>query len=500
MHDNRTYHDLIDRFHQKHVLVIGDLILDVYLKGASTRLSPEAPVAIVDVAEKIPLLGGSANTVCNLRTLGASVTYCTVTGNDADGDTALQLLNNISVSAHTIIRHPDRDTVVKTRVVAGSHVITRFDCGTQTPIDHETVLQLIAHIGSNFHQYDAVIISDYDKGVVTAPLLEAINRLREQHPVFLAVDSKRLPFFVSIHPDLVKPNYDEAVKLLDLESRSTARVDQLIAEGKRLTAKTQAKLIAATLDHDGSLFFENGENVYHAHAHAVALPQVAGAGDTFLSAFTLAYASGGDIQHSAEIASAAAAIAVTKDSTSSCAAAELKNWFYGKAKFIHSLADLGLLCENYRAQGKRIVFTNGCFDILHSGHVTYLHCARELGDVLIVGINTDESITRLKGASRPINALVDRIQVLSGLSTIDHIIPFGDAHDDTPVPVIRVVRPNIFVKGGDYTKDKLPEAAAVEENGGEIVFIPQIPDQSTTAIIRRIGTTTSTPTLTMANS
>jgi len=178
---------------------------------------------------------------------------------------------------------------------------------------------------------------------------------------------------------------------------------------------------------------------------------------------------------------------VKKESTSSFSSNELRAYFDLNNKYISSAEQLKELCDNYHQQGKRIIFTNGCFDILHSGHVTYLHRVRKLGDILIAGINTDESIKRLKGESRPINPLSDRLQVLAGLSSIDHIVPFGNAADDTPIPVIKLVRPHIFAKGGDYTKDKLPEAAIVEELGGEIIFLPHIPDHSTTEIINRIS-------------
>jgi D-beta-D-heptose 7-phosphate kinase/D-beta-D-heptose 1-phosphate adenosyltransferase len=213
---------------------------------------------------------------------------------------------------------------------------------------------------------------------------------------------------------------------------------------------------------------------------------VSGAGDTYLSAFVLTYISSGDVVVSTEVATAAATLAVKKESTAICSNAELKSFFNLQTKYIPDVQDLKELCDVYRSEGKRIVFTNGCFDILHSGHVTYLHCAKELGDVLIVGLNSDESIRRLKGESRPINPLPDRLQVLSALSSVDHIIAFGDETDDTPIPLIRTVKPDVFCKGGDYTKDQLPEAATVEESGGKIIFLTHIPDHSTTGIINRI--------------
>jgi D-beta-D-heptose 7-phosphate kinase/D-beta-D-heptose 1-phosphate adenosyltransferase len=218
----------------------------------------------------------------------------------------------------------------------------------------------------------------------------------------------------------------------------------------------------------------------------VTTPHVAGAGDSYLSGFILAYLNSRKSNISAQVATATASIAIRKEGTSTCSQAELKSYFNIHSKFISDFGDLGEISNAYRNSGKRIVFTNGCFDILHSGHVTYLHRAKDLGDVLIVGLNTDESIKRIKGENRPINSLIDRLQVLAGLSSVDHIVPFGSRNDDTPVPLIRIVRPHVFAKGGDYTKEKLPEAETVEAYGGEIVFLDHIPDHSTTRIINRI--------------
>jgi D-beta-D-heptose 7-phosphate kinase / D-beta-D-heptose 1-phosphate adenosyltransferase len=229
--------------------------------------------------------------------------------------------------------------------------------------------------------------------------------------------------------------------------------------------------------------------IYNVKAPAVRLPYVSGAGDTYLAAFVLAFVQSHDMKLSAEIGTAAATIAVRKESTSACSLRELQQYFKPK-KFVSSLEELKDLCNNYRSAGKKIVFTNGCFDILHSGHVTYLESARELGDVLIVGVNTDESIKRLKGASRPINHLEDRLQVLVGLTCVSHVIPFGAMDTDTPIPLIRIVKPDIFVKGGDYTRESLPEASTVEEHGGVIEFIKPVPNHSTTLIIRKINGST----------
>ena len=487
MKTSSTHIDVIKAFSGKRILVIGDLILDIYLKGSSTRLCPEAPVPVMDVRERQMLLGGAANTVCNLRALGASVTFCTVAGSDAAGDEAVRLLGDLGVDTTTVIRHPTRKTITKSRVIAGSQLITRIDEGTDGPIDAHTSRKLVHAIERAINDCDAVVISDYDKGVITAPVLGEVHALADKNALFTAVDSKRLSFFSSLHPSYAKPNYLEAVHLLGLPVQASGKVEQISKEAGHLYKKINTPLITVTLDGDGSVVIEHGQPTCVCRAPFISSPQVAGAGDTYLSAFVLSFINSHRAAISAEIATAAAAIAVGKESTASCWQAELKNYFNLHSKYIGTLADLEETCAAYRADGKRIVFTNGCFDILHSGHVAYLKRAKELGDTLIVGLNTDESIRRIKGRDRPINGLEDRLQVLAGLSSVDHIIPFGSEQDDTPVALIRAVRPHVFAKGGDYTKEKLPEAATVEAGGGEIAFLDHVPDHSTTLIINRIS-------------
>jgi D-beta-D-heptose 7-phosphate kinase / D-beta-D-heptose 1-phosphate adenosyltransferase len=477
----------ISQFSSLKVLVIGDFILDVFIKGTSNRLCPEAPVPVVDVTDRLTYLGGAANTACNLRLLGADVTFCSVIGADAAGNEALSLLRQFGQSNVAVFSDTGRETIVKTRVVAGKQLITRFDGGTTEALSDHTADKLIAYLQKAYADFDVVILSDYDKGVITAKLVHALLRLQDVHKKFLTVDSKRLPFFRALAPSLVKPNYEEGIKLVGLRPQRNDRASQMASHEHILREKTGADIIALTLDEEGSLIFQKGRERYHARAPKVTSPQVAGAGDTFLSTFAMAYVISADVQTSAETANAAAFIAIRKEATATCTAAELKCHFNMMAKHITNTDDLDELCAAYHEAGKRIVFTNGCFDILHTGHVTYLTCAKELGDVLIVGLNSDDSIRRLKGETRPVNPLPDRLQVLSGLTSVDHIITFGEESDDTPVNLIRVVRPHVFVKGGDYRKEDLPELKILQTLGAEVVIIPSIPDRSTTNIIKRMN-------------
>lgn len=477
---------LINSFSNKRVLVIGDLLLDIYLQGVSTRLCPEAPVPVVDIQERKILPGGAANTVCNLKALGASVIFCTVIGADHSGDEAIELLKAQGVDDRHIIRDRKRATITKSRVVAGSQVITRIDQGTDQPVRETIVNRLIQNVESLYANCDAVIISDYDKGVITTPLIDKLQYLNHQHPKFIAVDSKRPAFFSRLHPSHCKPNYEEVTKLLSIPYQAMERAGQVAEHAEALYRKVNAGLITVTLDKDGSMVIEDGKPVEVVHAPSVPNAHVAGAGDSYLSAFVLSYLECNNPTLSAQIATAAADIAIRKECTACCSQAELKIYFNIHSKYVADVQEMKEICDTYHAAGKRIVFTNGCFDILHSGHVSYLREAKALGDILVVGLNTDDSIKRIKGNDRPINALTDRLQVLAGLSSVDHIIPFGSTDDDTPVPLIKVVRPHVFAKGGDYTKEKLPEADVVEACRGEIVFLEHVPNHSTTRIINRI--------------
>jgi D-beta-D-heptose 7-phosphate kinase / D-beta-D-heptose 1-phosphate adenosyltransferase len=487
MPDPKRYQQIINAFRLKNVLVIGDLILDVFVKGSSTRLCPEAPVPVVDVVSRTPCIGGAGNTAANVRLLGADVTFCTVIGYDPAGDEAINLMKDFKNQDKSIFRNHLRETIVKTRIVAGTQVVTRFDSGTTTPIPVDISEAIAQFLKASYPSFDAIIISDYDKGVINDHLVDTILSLQRQHQKFLAIDSKRLTYFSRLRPSLVKPNYDEAAKLLQAEPRLTDRTIQMSNVSRNLKDLTGADIIALTLDSDGSLIIQDGNAVYSVGAPLVSSPQVSGAGDTYLAAFVLAYLSSNDASISADIATQAATLAIKKASTAACEVIELKCYFAMMARHIDDYNDLREICQSYHESKKRIVFTNGCFDILHSGHVAYLHQAKELGDVLIVGVNTDESIKRLKGPTRPINRLSDRLQVLSGMADIDHVVPFGNEYDsDRPINLIETIQPDVFVKGGDYRMADLPELSILQKIGTEVVILPRIPDKSTTDIINRI--------------
>lgn len=478
---------IIDGFGRQRVLVIGEAILDVYLRGASKRLSPEAPVPVVALDERELAAGGAANTAVNVASLGAKVYFLSAAGSDAEGKALRQALKDNRVDARYLILDRERRTLAKHRIICGSQMVARYDQGTEDALSAECEDTLLRQLGALYPRCDAVIVSDYSYGVVTPRIVEALKRLQARYPRVLVVDSKEPERFREVDVTAVKPNYPEALRLLGLDDpgngSANTRAEQLGAYGDEVLKRTGARIVAVTLDVDGALVFERGRPAYRTYAKAARNIRAAGAGDTFISALAVSLAAGATTPAAAEIAQGAATIVVRHDGTTVCSASELRAHFAFEDKYSLALSGIREQVQFYRKHGRRVVFTNGCFDILHRGHITYLNRAKALGDILIVGINADDSVRRLKGAGRPVNPLDDRAEVLAALSCVDHIVPF---EDDTPSKLIRAIRPDVFVKGGDYTRETLPEAGLVEELGGEVCLLPYVEDQSTTGIIERI--------------
>lgn len=480
-----TLSTLIERFAGLRVLVIGEGMLDSYLHGITERLCREAPVPIVDVSRRLESPGGAGNTAVNARALGADVTLLSTIGDDADGAALCACLASHGVRTDAVLRDPRRRTLAKQRLVAGGHMVVRFDQGSTGPLEAEAERALAGRALDLAARHDVVLVSDYGYGVLGPRVIAALAESQARAGKVIVVDSKSLAAYRRVGVTAVKPNFAEAIALLGGAGRRgrQERTELIMAQGQRLLETTGARIAAVTLDTEGALFFERGRAPYRTYARPTDHSRAAGAGDTFAAALGLALAAGADLPAAAELASAAAAVVVDKDGTATCAALELRTAVTPADKVVADPAMLGLRLDVHRRAGRRIVMTNGVFDLLHRGHVTYLNAAKSLGDVLVVGVNADATVRRLKGAGRPINRLEDRAQVLAALSAIDYIVPFDE---DTPVALVRLVRPDVFVKGGDYTVERLPEAAVVRELGGEVSILPWERDRSTTSIIERI--------------
>ena len=475
--------EIVDRFAALHVVVIGEAMLDSYLEGESSRLSAEAPVPVVSVAGRRDVPGGAANTAANVRSLGGRVTLLSVVGDDPEGQALRSELERQGVSTGGVLVDRDRRTLAKHRVISSSQMLLRFDQGSSEGLSPEVEDELIERLAEATAVCDAVVVSDYGYGILTPRVVRALRELQGLAPRIVVVDSKDVTAFRNVGVTAVKPNYRQAIELLGEPAGDAERADLVAARGERILELTGAQIAAVTLDTEGAVVIERGRPVYRTYARPTANSRAMGAGDTFASALALALAAGAHTPAAAELASAAAEVVVGKDGTACCSTEELRAHVSGESKYARSASRLEASLALHREQGKRIVFTNGCFDILHRGHITYLSRAKTLGDVLVVGLNSDESVGRLKGPGRPINTLEDRAEVLAALSCVDHIVPFDE---DTPVALIEAVRPDVFVKGGDYTREMLPEAPVVEALGGSVHLLPYVEDRSTTGIIERI--------------
>ena len=329
-----------------------------------------------------------------------------------------------------------------------------------------------------------MIISDYDYGIVTPKVLDMLKQLQEQSPRVIVADSKQLERYAHVGVTAVKPNYEEAIRLLNLERCSGyQRIGQITRHGQEILAKIGAQMAAITIDVEGTLTFLAETSPVRTYAQPSPDSHATGAGDTYVATLALALAAGGDPHGASTLAASATAITTAEPGTTCCFPGALRRLVTQQNKRIADPAELASVVAQHRALDQRIVFTNGCFDILHSGHITCLEQARSLGDILIVGVNTDESIRQLKGTTRPVNALSDRLTVLAALGCVSYVVPFGDL---SPLSLIRQIRPNVYTKGGDYTRQSLPETPLIEELGGEVVILPYLSNRSTTQLIEKI--------------
>jgi D-beta-D-heptose 7-phosphate kinase / D-beta-D-heptose 1-phosphate adenosyltransferase len=457
---------VVDRFAGVSILVVGDAMLDSYLIGTARGVCPEAPVPVVQLSGRDDVPGGAGNAAANAARLGASVSFVSAVGADFEGQLLLEALRRRGVHDDVLVL-PERSTLTKRRLVASDQMLVRFDTGSTEPLEGAAEDELVDRLARAWEQCDCALVSDYGYGILTARVIAALGRLQAATPRVLAVDAKELRRYRGARVTAVKPNYHQARALLGLATDAAcAQRGEVVDSGEEILDRTGAHVAAVTLDTEGAVVFA----------------RAAGAGDTFATVLCLALAAGAGAPSAADLASSAAAIVVSVDGTTACSSGVLREAVAGEPKRLTT----GGLVERLtllRQLGRRIVFTNGCFDILHRGHVTYLSRAKELGDVLVVGVNSDASIRRLKGQDRPINPLEDRLSVLAALSCVDHVVPF---EEDTPVELVRLVQPDVFVKGGDYARSALPEADVVEQLGGRIEILPYVHDRSTSDVIARI--------------
>jgi D-beta-D-heptose 7-phosphate kinase / D-beta-D-heptose 1-phosphate adenosyltransferase len=477
-----TIRSTIRAFEGLDVLVIGDAMLDRYLLGTSTRLCQEAPVPIASVNERDEAPGGAANVAANVAALGGRATLVGLVGDDADGEALRWALRRAGVEDGGIATEPRRRTLSKSRAVVDGQLLVRVDEGDTVAPDAASAAAIRAPIVHAWERSAAVIVSDYGYGVLTDEIVRLIADLQGRSRRVLVVDAKDLRRYRRLGPTAVKPNHAQVSELVG-NAHPAHPAAAAAATGSRLLRATGAQIVTLTLDAEGAIAYERGHDPYRTYAKPTRAASTAGAGDTFTAAMALALAAGSPTPTAVEVASAAAAIVVAKDRTATCGADELMRLTAGGGKLVDGVDELAARVAFERGQGRRIVFTNGCFDLLHRGHVTYLSRAKALGDVLVVAVNSDDSVRSLKGSQRPVTPLGDRLEVLAALSCVDLVVPFEER---TPERAIAAARPDVVVKGGDYTIEMLPEAELAERLGGTVTILPYVDDRSTSGIIERI--------------
>ena len=475
----RALLDLVAGARGLPVVVVGDAVLDGWLHGPSSRLSREAPVPVVDITDTRYAPGAAGNTAVNLVALGASVRFLSVVGDDADGELLRAVLRDAGVRDADLLVEPGRTTCAKRRVSAGSQMLTRLDTGTTRAVGGDTRAALAGRLREAAAHSAAVVVSDYGLGLLADGAVELVASL--DHPC-VVVDARRPQRWAPARPRAVKPNFAELEALLE---PGLDRAEQVVAAAALLHTAFGAEVVAATLDTDGAVVLSGGPPV---RLHTTPQPggNAAGAGDSFTAALALALAQGAEPALAGELAQRAAQVVVRTPGTTPCTAADLREAVTVDDQRVGDLERLAQLVGQHRARGRRIVFTNGCFDVLHAGHVAHLREARALADVLVVGLNSDDSVRRLKGADRPVNGVEDRAAVLAGITGVDHLVVF-DA--DTAAELLEVVRPEVYVKGGDYTPEMLPETALVERLGGEVVTLGWVDEHTTDELLDRIRAT-----------
>lgn len=468
MHKNNTKHP--------QILVIGDLMIDHYLWGDCDRISPEAPVQIVDIKTENKRLGGAGNVIANLVTLGANVGVMSVVGNDDIGKEIENLISQMGANIEILIREKDRKSGQKSRLMAVHQQIIRFDKESKENINKDSENKLLQTFSNIIAKYDAVLLSDYAKGVLTEKLCRCVIEISNKFNKFILIDPKGNDYSKYYGATLLTPNKKEAMIATNLEILDKESLEKAIL---KLKNNLNLKFSIITLSEKGIAVFDKDLKIIPATAREVF--DVTGAGDTVLATLGYALSIGLNIQDAVYLANQAAAVVVGKVGSATASLIEIEEYArsVNKDEIESKIKTVDEMVEILKGDKQKVVFTNGCFDILHVGHVKYLAKAKKLGKILILGLNSDESIKRIKGEGRPINSQQNRAIVLSALESVDYIVIFNE---DTPYEIIKKIKPDILVKGGDYAGKEVVGSDLVKE----IVLIDFEDGFSTTNLINKI--------------
>jgi D-beta-D-heptose 7-phosphate kinase/D-beta-D-heptose 1-phosphate adenosyltransferase len=451
------------------ILVIGDLMIDHYIMGDCSRISPEAPVQVVNVKDEKSVLGGAGNVVNNILSLGGSADILSIVGDCTNTLHLQQLLAENNISDEFLIVERGRISSKKTRIIASKQQVVRYDSESVADIssaNEKALFELFTKIIAN---YKVVILSDYGKGVLTDTLTHRIITLATKHNIKVLVDPKGDDYAKYSGAYLLTPNKSEAEKALQL----TISAENVELAAKKLKDDYNLTHSLITLSEGGIAVFDKRLRIHPTKAREVF--DVSGAGDSVIASLAIKLCENDDIDKAIKFANLVAGVVVAKIGTATATLDEV----YAKQHNIKTFAEIKTISEHLKNQGKKIVFTNGCFDILHLGHIKYLEEAKNLGDILIVGVNADSSVRRLKGESRPINLEFDRAYLLNALNAVDFVVIFDE---ETPYNLIQTITPDVLVKGGDY-KDKEVVGSDIAKTTHLIEFVD---GKSTTSIIEKI--------------
>lgn len=466
---------------KKNILVIGDVMLDTYYNGDVKRISPEAPVPVFCKRNERSVPGGAANVAANLVAAEQIVSMMSVIGVDSAGDKLIEAFEKYSINTELVFR-TQRTTTEKIRFLAlNNQQVLRLDNEDTTALSGGECSHMLNRLEKYIDKFELILLSDYLKGLFTFDFTQGVLRLAKEYeiPVIVDVKDKRIEKYQNAC--LLKPNLDELISLTGMTAENDA---EIIEASEYLRNRCNCRYVLTTCGARGMVLVGAGKP-YFIDAIGEEVFDVTGAGDTTIAYLAACMANGFDIKKSVQIANAAAGAQVKKVGTSSVCWNEVKSYLAVQGKETNHKILSFTEVENFRKEhaSKKIVFTNGCFDIMHVGHIRYLQEAAKLGDILIVGLNNDDSVKRLKGAERPINSELDRAEMVCALGVVDYVVIF---EEDTPLELIKKVQPDILVKGGDYFGEYIVGTKEVEAHGGKLVLIPFVEGKSTTNIIKKI--------------
>ncbi len=469
-----TISQRISSFSGKHILVLGDVMLDKYIFAEVNRISPEAPVPVARVKKEQYYIGGAANVAANVISLGGECSIIGLIGEDEVGKQFLRICTGLGINTDGIFYH-DKPTTQKVRVIGANQQLLRIDYEELSSNPKEP--QILSYLDRIIDEIDIIIVSDYNKGFITPQIITELKKSNKK----ILVDPKpeHIDYYTGVH--LIKLNKTEAESVTHIKEHNET---DIITIGEAITKRVQAHVLY-TRGKEGMSLFEHSGNITHIPSQAKEVYDVSGAGDTSMAALALSIASGADLHEATIIANQAAGIKVGKMGTQPVNNKELLTFFEQEDSKIKTWEELRHCLDHDKQHNRKIVFTNGCFDILHIGHTTLLKQAKALGNILVLGLNTDASVKRLKGPTRPIINEHERAEVLAALESVDYIVFF---EQDTPQEIIELVKPDILVKGGDYKIIKdIVGYDYVISHGGKVVTINLVEGKSTTNILQKMN-------------